>query len=208
MNSLRLLPLARRLTLAFLLAGASAASFAIPIMDMHIEDMIAMGPDFKKELALNANQETLWNQVDSKTRQLIRERVSRRERLRAAIQQGLAAPNVELRDMAGALDAETAASTAEEKQLREWWLTVNDALNETQRRAVATFFSEQMLRVESSNAPHADAPKSDDSHKGGGRGGRGGGGMGGMGGGGGMGGAGGAGASSGTNSVNVPIPGY
>lgn len=183
----------RRLTLALMLAGAGAPSFAVPVMDMHIEDLINMGPDFKKELALTPNQERLWSQVDGRTRQLIRERVSRRERLQTALQQGLQAPNVELRDMVGALDAETATAAAEEKQLREWWLTVNDALDEKQRRAVATFFAEQMLRVQDSGAPRGERPKGDVMPKSGG--GRHGGGMGG-----------GMGAGAGNGGMNVSLP--
>jgi hypothetical protein len=197
MNLPRLLPTARRLTLAFLLAGASVSSFAIPLADMRVEDLILMGPDFKTELALNANQATLWNQIDAKTRQLIRERTSRRDRLQAAVQKGLDAPNIELRDMVGALNAETDTSAAEQKQLREWWLTVNDALNETQRRAVATFFAEQILRVDGSGPSPSERKPDDSGKKAGGHG------RGGMGGMGGMGGAGGAGAGGGVNGVNV-----
>jgi hypothetical protein len=186
----------RRLTLALMLAGASASSFAIPVMDMHIEDLINMGPDFKKELALTPNQDRLWSQVDGKTRQLVRDRLSRREHLQTALQQGLQAPNVELRDMVGALDSETATTAAEEKQLREWWLSVNDALDETQRRAVATFFAEQMLRVQDSGPSRSERPKGDVMPKSGG--GRHGGGMGGMGSG--------AGGGNGNGSVNVALP--
>lgn len=186
----------RRLTLAAMLTGAAASALAIPVMDMHIEDMINMGPDFKKELNLTPNQDRLWSKVDGETRQLVRERVSRRERLQSAIQQGLQAPNVELRDMVGAMDAETATSAAEEKQLRQWWLMVNDALDENQRRAVATFFAEQMLRVQDSNAPRSERPKSDSAPKSGG--GRHGGGMGG--------GMNGGGAGVGSGGINLGLP--
>jgi hypothetical protein len=204
MNLPRLLPLARRLTAAFLFASVTASAFAIPLADMRIEDLILMAPDFKTELALNANQATLWSQVESKTRQLIRERISRRDRLQSAVQQGLQAPNIELRDMVGALNAETDTSAAEQKQMREWWLTVNDALNETQRRAVATFFAEQILRVDGGGSSPAERKPDDSGKKAGGHG------RGGMGGMGGMGGAGGAptGVGVGTNGVNVQTPGY
>jgi uncharacterized membrane protein YgcG len=199
----RLLPTARRLTLAFLLAGASVSSFAIPLADMRVEDLILMGPDFKTELALNTNQATLWSQIEAKTRQLIRERTSRRDHLQAAVQKALDAPNIELRDMVGALNAETDTSAVEQKQLREWWLTVNDALNETQRRAVATFFAEQILRVDGGPAPER---KFDDSGKKAGGHGRGG--MGGMGGaGGGSAGGGVNGVNVGNNGINVQTPG-
>ena len=146
--------IARRLAVAFALAVAAAPSFALPVMEMHIEDLMPMGPDFKKSLNLNDNQQLLWQQVESKTRQLMRERMGRRERLQAATKLVLAGARVELRDLAGALDAETAASAAEERQLRELWLTVNDALTETQRQAVATLFAEQLQRVLDAGPQH------------------------------------------------------
>ena len=158
--------IARRLAiaaaLAFVIGAAAAPAFALPVMDMHIEDLMPMGPDIRKSLNLNANQELLWQQVESKTRQLMRERMSRRERLQSATKLGLAGARVELRDLAGAIDAETAASAAEEKQMRELWLTVNDALTETQRQAVATFFAEQMQRVPDAGPQHGAERGKDD----------------------------------------------
>jgi hypothetical protein len=56
--------------------------------------------------------------------------------------------------MSGALEAEAATSAAEDKQLREWWLGVNDALDENQRQQAVTLLSEQLMRVPDSNAQH------------------------------------------------------
>src|ERR1700712_5532798 len=85
-------------TLAALILGAAAApAFAIPVMDMRVEDLVPMGPDFKNDLKLNSNQDRLWRQTESKTRQFVRERKARRERLETMLKQRLAAPNVELR---------------------------------------------------------------------------------------------------------------
>ena len=137
----------RRLGLILILGAVSSPSFAIPVMDMHVEDLLPMGPDFRQELKLTPNQLTLWQQIDAKSHQLARERRSRRDRLEAALKQRLAEPKVELRDLVAGLDAEMAASASEEKQLRAWWLEVNDALDETQRQAVVAFIAAQMQRV-------------------------------------------------------------
>lgn len=137
---------ARAAALALMLA-ASATAFATPLMEMRAEDLLMMAADFRKELNLNANQQTLWQQTESRTRTVLRERQSRREKMQAAERAALEGKDVELRDLVGAIDAESAMTMAEEKQLREWWLTVNDALNETQRRQVAVFLTEQMQRV-------------------------------------------------------------
>ncbi|MFM2085917.1 MAG: hypothetical protein RLZZ237_786 [Pseudomonadota bacterium] len=203
MTSLTLLPSLRRFSLALLLATTAVTASAIPITEMHLEDLLPMAPDFKTELKLNANQNILWQQVEGKTRQLLRERKARRERLQASVQAGLAAPQLELRDLVGGLDNESAISLAEEKQLREWWLTVNDALDESQRHAVAQFIAGQMARVMDGVVPHSETPSapSGGGRKGGGRGGAGGG-MGGMGGNG----MGGAGAGSGNVGGGVNLP--
>lgn len=139
--------LARRAGLSLALGLAATCAHALPVMDMRVEDLLPMAAEFKKSLSLSNNQQILWQQIEAKTRHLIHERQSRRERLQAAGKQWLEGSAVELRDMAGALDAESGASAAEEKQLREWWLGLNDALDEKQRQAVATFLLEQLQRV-------------------------------------------------------------
>ena len=70
-----------RLCAALVLGTAAATAAAVPIAEMRLQDLLPMAPDFKTELKLNANQQILWQQVESKTRQLLRERQSRRERL-------------------------------------------------------------------------------------------------------------------------------
>ncbi|WBS03201.1 hypothetical protein OU994_02515 [Pseudoduganella sp. SL102] len=134
---------AAALAAALLIAGPAGA---LPMMDMRAQDLLMMAPALKDSLKLNANQQTLWQQTESRTRALLRERQSRAERMQAASLQALQKADVELRDLAGALDGEGGAELSEEKQLREWWLTVNDALDEPQRRAVAVFLAEQLQR--------------------------------------------------------------
>ncbi len=151
--------------------AALTPAFALPVMELHAEDLLPMATELKKSLHLNANQQTLWQQTENKTRQLLRERQSRRERLQAASRGGLEGANVELRDLNGALDAETAASAAEEQQLRQWWLNVNDALDEGQRKQVVQLLGEQLQRMPD-NGGHGAAPRAREGGEGeGGRGG-------------------------------------
>ena len=196
MTTLMMISTARRLGAAMVLATAALSASAVPIAEMRLQDLLPMAPDFKTELKLNANQQILWQQVENKTRQLLRERQSRRERLQASVQQALASPNLELRDLVGGMDNESTLSLAEEKQVREWWLGVNDALDERQRQAVAVFIAGQMARVMDGGAPHGESR----GREGGEPGGRKGGGKGGMGGMGGMG----AGMGSGGATMNFP----
>ena len=193
MTTLMMMSTARRLGAAMVLATAALSASAVPIAEMRLQDLLPMAPDFKTELKLNANQQILWQQVENKTRQLLRERQSRRERLQASVQQALASPNLELRDLVGGMDNESTLSLAEEKQVREWWLGVNDALDERQRQAVAVFIAGQMARVMDGGAPHGESR----GREGGEPGGRKGGGKGGMGG---MG----VGMGSGGASMNFP----
>jgi hypothetical protein len=179
----------RRLAGALVLSAVLSPAFALPVMDMRAEDFLPMAAELQKTLNLNPNQQILWQQVESKTRNLLRERKARRERLQAATQASTQNAGVELRDLAKAVDEETTVSANEEKLLREWWLTVNDALNETQRATVVQLVSEQLLRVPDNGnhaAPHKESG-GDQPHRGGGR-------KGGMGGGAGPGGA----------SINLP----
>lgn len=165
------------LSTAVLLACASA--LATPVMDMRAEDLVPMAIQFRQELKLTPNQQTLWAQVETKSKTILRERVGRREKLQAALVAGAAQPKVELRELNTALEAEQTLEANEDKQMRELWLQVNDALDDSQRQQVAVMVGEQLMRVTPTES-HA-APKSEErsQRKGGGK--RGG--MGGMGGG-------------------------
>jgi hypothetical protein len=143
-----------------------------------------MAAEFRKSLNLNANQQTLWAQVESRSKALLRERKARRERLQEATRQGLQAQNVELRDLQAGLEAEQAATAAEERQLRAWWLGINDALDDGQRQAAAKFLVDQLIRMEEGpGGGHGERPAGGEGGSGGQRGGPGRGGMGGPGGG-------------------------
>jgi hypothetical protein len=185
---------ARACLLAFAI-GSAAPSFAVPLMDLRAEDLLFMSADVRKSLNLTPNQQTLWNQMEGRSRSILRERQRRREALQEQAKALVAKPDVELRDLNRAVEAEGAATTAEDKQLREAWLEVNDALDDKQRAQVATFVGEQLMRVVPEGHPGGEGGGERGSG-GGRRGGMGGHGRGGMGGGGGMGGMGGPGGAS------------
>ena len=135
------------LTLALML-GTAAPSFAVPVSAIQADVLLAMAPDLRKALSLNSNQQTLWGQVDNRSHAILRERTLRRERLQRQANTVVTTPSPELRTLGAAMDVEDAAVQAEDKQLRELWLTVNDALDEKQRLLVAQFIGEQLERVE------------------------------------------------------------
>lgn len=171
----------RRLAAVLALGAMLSPAFAVPVMDMRAEDFLPLAADLKQQLKLNANQQTLWQQTESRTRNLLRERKSRRERLQAAALTAAQTPGVELRDVARTVEAESITAAGEEKQLREWWLIVNDALDETQRGIVAQQLNEHLLRVQDNGGPGPGrGERRDDGgeHRGGGRKGGGQGGMG------------------------------
>lgn len=132
------------LALAF---GAAAPGFAIPLTDMRADDLLAMAPDFRKSLNLTPNQQTLWQQVESRSHAILRERQARRERLQREAAVLLARPGIDLRELNARIDAEAGLAAAEDKQLRELWLTMNDALDDRQRQLAVAFVAEQMQRV-------------------------------------------------------------
>lgn len=180
-------PVTARLARACLFAlalGSAIPSFAVPLTDLRAEDLVPMADDVGKMLNLNANQQTLWNQVETKSKAILRERLHRREALQERAKTLLARPDAELRDLDKDVAAESAATLAENGQLRVLWLEVNDALDDSQRRQVAGMLGEQLMRVSPDGRPagkdHGDAGEQR------GRGGKGRGGRGGAGGGMGM----------------------
>lgn len=185
----------RRSVAALVLGAALAPAWALPAMEMRAEDYLPMAAELKKSLNLNSNQQILWQQTENKTRNLLRERQSRREQMQAALQEGLKGANVELRDLARAVEAEAATAANEEKLLREWWLTVNDALSEGQRQTVVQLVAEQLLRVPEHGGAGAAGPRREEGGEGRHGGGR-------------RGGGGGASISGpGGSSLNLPMPG-
>lgn len=175
-----------RACLFALALGAVAPSFAVPIMELRAEDLVPMASELKQTLNLTDNQQTLFTQVESRSRAILRERLHRREALQDQAKAILAKPDVELRDLNKLVEAEGAAATAEDKQLRELWLGFNDALDDKQRHQVAVLLNEQLMRVVPEGRPAGEHSGGQGGERGmGGRGRHGGmgGGMGGPGGG-------------------------
>ncbi|MYN46355.1 hypothetical protein GTP23_14990 [Pseudoduganella sp. FT93W] len=184
----------RRSMAALVLGAALVPAWALPAMEMRAEDYLPMAAELKKSLNLNSNQLILWQQTENKTRNLLRERQSRREQMQAALQDGLKGTNVELRDLARAVEKEAASAANEEKLLREWWLTVNDALSESQRQTVVQLVAEQLQRVPEHGGAGGAGPRREEGGEGRHGGGR----------------RGGGGASisgPGGSSLNLPMPG-
>ena len=160
-------------TCLFALAlGSAVPSFAVPLMDMRAEDLVPMASQFKQSLDLDANQQTLFGQVEGRSRAILRERTHRREALQEQAKAILAKPDVELRDLNKLVETESAASNAEDKQLRELWLGLNDALTDKQRAQVAALLNEQLMRVVPEGHPSGERGSGEGGKRGtGGRGG-------------------------------------
>src|SRR5438067_4169608 len=88
-----------RACLFALAVGSAAPGFAVLLMDMRAEDLVPMAAQFRESLNLDANQQTLFNQVEGRSRTILRERLRRREALQEQAKAILARPDVELRDL-------------------------------------------------------------------------------------------------------------
>lgn len=163
----------------FILAATAASLFfcnaasAIPVMDVQVEVLMAQGDDLKQALHLNANQQILWRQTAAKMHDILEDRRRRRDKMQNDLKHGLDDPHAELRDLAKVYDAEADLAYREDKQLRELFLTVNDALDDTQRQAVLMALNDQLQRLPDRGC---DSEKSPDQSRGRGMGRRGGGG--------------------------------
>jgi len=124
------------------------AAHATNVMDMEAEMLIRAAGHTRDSLALTPNQHTLWQQVTSKSEAILRARKTRRERLQAELKTRLPDPNQDLRELGTSIDRETAASAEEERQLRQLWLTLCDALTDPQRAAAVQFMVSQLERVD------------------------------------------------------------
>lgn len=136
-----------RICLLSFALSATVPVLAVPLAELGAEDLVPMAGEVRKMLQLNPNQQTLWSQVETRARGILRERQHRREALQEGAKALLARPNAELRDLDREVEAEQAASMAENRQLRAMWLEVNDALDDAQRRQVAGLLGEQLMRV-------------------------------------------------------------
>jgi hypothetical protein len=141
-------------TLTRPLAAAAAALLlatgvhASPLMEIDAEQLVRGAGYVKTTLNLTPNQQTLWQQVASRSAGLLRARQVRRDKLQATLKAQLQLPAAELRELALAVEQETATSAAENQALREQWLALNDALDDQQRALVNIFLVNQLERVD------------------------------------------------------------
>lgn len=134
-------------TLGLLLTLCFSPTRALPLMDIRVDDLLLQAQDMKKSLNLNPNQILLWQQLEPKLKSLQRARHSRRDKLQIELQQALDDPKTELRELAPRLDGEENTSLAENRQMREWLLSLNDALDDNQRQTLLKFLSDQLQRA-------------------------------------------------------------
>lgn len=170
-----------------LIALAAALLFAqtalaFPIADWRAEELLMQAPEAKKELGLTDNQNLLWEQSIRKTRAILRLRKERREALDAAARKSASEPGADLRMLAASLQDDAASVHDEDKELREIWFTMNDALDDRQRALVLARFRSMLERQPREPGGGEGRAERPGKPEGGGRGGRGpGGGGGGMG---------------------------
>jgi hypothetical protein len=141
----------RRCLLA--LAFCALPAFATPVMDVRSDQLLFAANELKSTLGLTPNQLTFWNQVAGKATSLLRSRTLRREQLHLTAKARLADKTVELRDVAALIDAEAATTATEDKQLRELWLSVTDALTDPQRAMVSAELLSILERVDAPDRP-------------------------------------------------------
>lgn len=106
---------------------------ATPVMELRLDSLLAKAGDLKKELNLNANQQLLWQQTESKLSTMQHQREKRRERLQTELELRLEQNNLELRDLNPQIAQEEQSTLQENQQMRELVLTLNDALDDKQR---------------------------------------------------------------------------
>lgn len=150
-------------------------AYAVPVTDWRADDLLVQAADIREELGLTDNQDLLWEQSMRKTRAILRLRKERRDALDGASRQLAAEPGAELRSLARALADDAASVHDEDKELREIWFTMNDALDDRQRALVLARFRSILERQPS--GPDGGEGRRAGGRREGGRGGRGPGGM-------------------------------
>jgi hypothetical protein len=121
-------------------------TYAVPIADWRADELLTQAPELKKELGLNDNQNLLWEQSMRKTRAILRLRKERRDELDAASRKLAGEPAAEPRSLARLLADDAASVHDEDKELREIWFTMNDALDDRQRALVLARFRSMLER--------------------------------------------------------------
>jgi hypothetical protein len=148
---------------------AALPARAVPLPDMHADLLLQLEADARQALALTPNQATLWQRLVARSKDLLRARHNRREQLQADLKVRL--PAAELRELARLADAETQQAALEEKQLRDLWLEMDDALDDRQRGIARRLLLDELDRVADpampQHAPREDKPRGEGGRHGG-----------------------------------------
>ena len=145
MATLILSPLRALLALAtFVLPSGS---YAATLFDVAPDVLLRQSSEIQQKLNLSANQRMLWLQVEGKARDMLRDRQIRREQLLAEFGAQLSAP-LELRDLARKIVTEEDRSLQESRRIRELWLDIDDALDDSQRRIFHLAMLDQMSKID------------------------------------------------------------
>ena len=147
--------LRRMLRIGAITAAAFLAvpGFALPEFGLQSEDAIARIAGLREQLGLTANQRILWQQVESRSRELIRERQLLRNRTHQETRAALADARIELRLIANRLNASNDEEARIARQIQEQWLTLDEALDDNQRKVVREFLVDLLARGDAAADP-------------------------------------------------------
>ncbi len=139
----------------------ASLAHATPVMEVRLDGLLAKAGELKKDLNLNANQQLLWQQTESKLSSVLHQRDVRRNRMQAELELRLEQNNIELRDLNPQIEQEEQTTAQENKQMRELVLTLNDALDDKQRQALQMFINASLRTT--ADAPKAKRPDNGDA---------------------------------------------
>jgi len=141
----------------------ASLAYATPVMDVRLDSLLSKAGELKKELNLNANQQVLWQQTETKLTSMQHQRDVRRNRLQSELELRLEQNNIELRELNPQIEQEEQTTLQENKQMRELVLTLNDALDDKQRQALQLFINASLRAT--ADLPKARRPDSGETQQ-------------------------------------------
>ncbi len=150
------------ISIALLALGVGSTALqpchALDVAAFRAEDVVPILSEFKTSAKLSANQQILWQQTETRVRTLLHQRETRQREMQERVKKRLQEKAPELRDLAKAMDQDDAITAQENQQLREYWMTLHDALNDEQREALTVLMNEQLLRQPGADKEHRSGP--------------------------------------------------
>lgn len=139
--------------------SAPTLSFAATLFDVPTEEMLRQSGEIRQQLNLQNTQAMLWLQAEGATREMLRERQARRERLLIELGAALSTA-VPLRDLAKKIAAEEDLSLLETRRNRELWLDVDASLDDASRQAFRAAIRQQLEKPQGSKDARKDGEPS------------------------------------------------